>query len=218
MNTSKRKGSVSAIRQQQKSTSNRQAEQALTSPEFFEDFESDQDHASNFLTDSFRTSANPLDTLFFCCTEAVSSIGSLHETVCGSWDIFLEPAFEIAGLKGALSRSASTERTWDLFVQAIDKCSEPEVQFQLESQQHVFEMPAVGAFSFVRLCQYLVVSRFENVEQRTKTENLVLKIGLSRRNRRIKAVIVAVWIANHKRCRENLVRTLTHICTFDVYY
>jgi hypothetical protein len=209
MNSSKRKSGVAAIGQQQKSTSNRQAEHAHTSPVFFEDFESDQDNGSNFLTDSFRPSENPLNELFYHCSQAVTSIGSLHETVCGSWKIFLEPAFKIAG---SFSRSASTEHTWDLFVQAIDKCSEPEVQFQLESQQNVFEMPAVGAFSFVRLCQYLVVSRFENVEQRTKAENLVLRIGLSRRNKRVKTVIFAVWIAYHKRCREQSVGTITNTC------
>ena len=43
MNSSKRKSGVAAIGQQQKSTSNRQAEHAHTSPVFFEDFESDKD-------------------------------------------------------------------------------------------------------------------------------------------------------------------------------
>ncbi len=206
MSSSFRRRDVAATSQQHKASN--YSEQSHRSSAFFEDF--DSDHSSSLFTESFRSSEHPLDELFYHCSQVVSSVASLHETVCGSWNIFLQPAFKSSG---SFSRSASIERHWDLFVEAIDKCSQPEVQLQLESQQNVCKMPASGAFSFVRLCQYLVVSKFENTNQQMKAEEMVLKMGLSRRNRRVKQFIFNLWTVHTGKCRELMVIAIAS-CSF----
>jgi hypothetical protein len=202
MSVSKRRSGSAAAAPPLPSNARLQSQQ--TPSVFFEDIDSDNDHSSSILTDSFRPAKHPLDDLFYHCSQVVSTISSLHETVYGSWKMFLQPVFKSSG---SFSRSASLERTWDLFVETIDKCSEPEVQFQLESQLNIYEMPAVGAFSFVRLCQYLVASRFETLDEQAKAEYTILIMGMSRRNRRIKQVILTVWAVGSRRRREQMVRT-----------
>ena len=210
MSVSKRRSGTAATSQQLPSNARFQSEQ--TPSVFFADIDSDNDHSSSMLTDSFRPAEHPLDDLFYHCSQVVSSISSLHETVYGSWKMFLQPVFKSSG---SFSRSASLERTWDLFVETIDKCSEPEVQFQLESQLNIYEMPAMGAFSFVRLCQYLVASKFETLDQQTKAENLIMIMGTSRRNRRVKQVILTVWAVGSRRSREKMVRTTVNTFHID---
>jgi hypothetical protein len=171
------------------------------------DYDSEHDRSSCSLSDS----VHPIDELFHHCSQVVSSIACLHETVCGAWKIFLQPTFKASG---SLSHSTSIQLTWEKFVESLDRCSEPEVQRLLESQQDTYEMPGVGALSFVRLCQYLVISKFENVEQQMKTEKLILIMGLSRRNRLLKKVIFQVWSSNSRACQEQMVRTVIHVFVF----
>jgi hypothetical protein len=209
MSASNRRSGPAATTQQQKLNADYPSEQTHASSMFIEDFHSD--HSSSMLTDSFRPAEHPLDELFHHCSQVVSSVASLHETVCGSWKVFLQPAFKSSG---SFSRSASIDDIWDKFVDAIDRCSEAEVQLQLESQQNVYEMPAVGAFSFVRLCQYLVVSKFENTNQQMKTERMILSMGLSRRNRRVKQFMLTLWAASTRKFRDQMVSsvmTLTNL-------
>ena len=206
MSTPNRKSGAGGTikRQPHKSQESFESGRAHNAAAFAVDFDSDQ--SSSSLSDSLH----PLDELFFHCSQVVSSISSLHETVCGSWKTFLQPTIKTSG---SVSHSASIHRNWEKFVESIDKCSEPEVQLLLESQQNIYEMPAIGALSFVRLCQYLVISKFENVEQQMKTENLILIMGSSRRNRRVKKVIFKLLASNSRACRDQMVRTIHYAST-----
>jgi hypothetical protein len=201
MNTPNRKSfaAMSGKSQPQKYQGNHESGRNQKVFAFSDDYDTEHDRSSSSLSDS----VHPIDELFHHVSEVVSSIASLHETVCGSWKIFLQPNFSMSGTS---SQPASIERIWGMFVASIDRCSEPEVQRLLESQQDIYELPAVGAFSFVRLCQYLVISKCENVEQHMKTEQLILIMGLSRRNRQLKRVIFQVWSSNSRARQQQMVK------------
>lgn len=205
MSTPRRKSgvAVSGNSQHHKYQENHESGRAYRISAVSNEFDSEHDRSSSSVSDS----VHPIDELLYHCSQLVSSIASLHETVCDSWKIFLQPTFKVSG---SFSHFSSIQHTWEKFVASVDRCSEPEVQRLLESQQDIYEMPAVGAFGFVRLCQYLVISKCENVEQQMKTEKLILIMGLGRRNRQLKKVIFQVWSTNSRACQEKMVRFVFH--------
>jgi hypothetical protein len=184
-----------------KLSANHHSERQKVFSRSLDDVDSDFDESDSSI-DSSIVFEHPINELFHQCSQVVTSIASLHESVCESWKEFLNPAF-----KNSISipRSASMAKNWQKFVDAVDLCSEPRAQLQLQSKERSFQMPTAAAVSFVRLCQYLVVSKIENVQQQERYESSILKMGLHRRSRRVKQFIFSLWTGISRLCKERMV-------------